>query len=319
MVKTIGVVGTGSIAHEFLKMIDRTQYDVKAVFNPNPVSLSRFAEEYAIDKKFSRYNDFLLEDLDMIYIGSPNQTHYTYIKEALLANKHVLCEKVMVLQGSEARELFSLAKDRDLVLLEAMSLFYMPLYREVEKLIHSKKLGKMSGLNITFGSCKEYDPENRFFSLAKGGGALFDIGTYALSAAVFILGQQTELLATKVIMADTGVDEKSLTLLTNEEQVLASVSFSFRGRMPKQIILSGDEGYLTIEEFPRAEEGTVIYNTGEKEKLNVGSHRELFNYELERMNAYISGEIEGQDVRETTLKVIEIMDEMREQWGWNLE
>lgn len=89
----------------------------------------------------------------------------------------------------------------------------MPMFETVREELVTGKIGKVSNMSVLFGSCKEYDPNNRFFSKELGGGALFDIGTYALSAAVYFLGTDLKLLGTDVEFAPTGVDEKSMTLL----------------------------------------------------------------------------------------------------------
>ncbi|MDT2833168.1 Gfo/Idh/MocA family oxidoreductase [Vagococcus carniphilus] len=317
MINKIGVVGTGDIAGQFVSQINQDKYQIVSVFNHRETSLKTFTETHKIPHKTTNYEAFLANDkIDCVYIATPNQTHYEYALKALQAGKHVLCEKVMVMKGEEAKKLFAVAKEKNLVLLEAVTLFYMPMYSTVQQLLKNNKLGKLSNANITFGSCKEYDPNNRFFSLEKGGGALFDIGTYALSAAVYLLNTSLQLIATDVSLSESGVDEKSMTLLKNADDVQASVMISFRGKMPKQIILTGDKGYLLIDDFPRAEKGQIFYNDGEVEMINQGTGHDVFTYEMDRVNQYAKGEIDTEDLREITERIICLMDEMRESWDY---
>lgn len=318
MIKNIGIVGTGDIAKQFATQIDKSKYEIVSMFNHREASLIPFAKDNEIENYTTNYDEFLSNsNLECVYIGSPNQTHYTYAKQALEAGKHVLCEKVMVLSGDQAKELFELAESKNLVLLEAVTLFYMPMYHEVKKLIAAGDLGKISNASVIFGSCKEYDPTNRFFSKELGGGALFDIGTYALSAAVYLLGTDLNFVASDVELAPTGVDEKSMTLLKTTEGVQASVMISFRGKMPKQVVLTGDNGFLKIDDFPRAEEGTIFYNDGQTKVVNLGNGRDVFTYEMDLLNDYATGKIEGIDVREVTEHVISLMDDMRASWEIN--
>lgn len=318
MIKNIGIVGTGDIAKQFATQIDKSKYEIVSMFNHREASLIPFAKDNGIGNYTTNYDEFLSNsNLECVYIGSPNQTHYTYAKQALEAGKHVLCEKVMVLSGDQAKELFELAESKNLVLLEAVTLFYMPMYHEVKKLIAAGDLGKISNASVIFGSCKEYDPTNRFFSKELGGGALFDIGTYALSAAVYLLGTDLNFVASDVELAPTGVDEKSVTLLKTTEGVQVSVMISFRGKMPKQVVLTGDNGFLKIDDFPRAEEGTIFYNDGQTKVVNLGNGRDVFTYEIDLLNDYATGKIEGIDVREVTEHVISLMDDMRASWGIN--
>jgi len=321
LIKNIGIVGTGVIATEFVTQIDTTKYAIHSVFNRNPKSLEEFRETHHLHNGYTDYNEFLEDDeLECVYIATPNQTHYEFAKKAIEKGKHVLCEKVMVLNAEQANELFDLAKKHHVVILEAVTLFYMPMYHKVSRLLEKNVLGKISGASITFGSCKEYDVNNRFFSLEKGGGALFDIGPYGLSAAVYLLGTDIELVSSEVVMAPSGVDEKSVTTLKTKNGELASVTLSFRGKLPKQILLTGDEGYLQINDFPRATTAEIIYNNGTTEVIEAGNDREVFTYEMDMLNHLASEKDLDHvpDCRNVTQRVIQLMDAMRQEWGWEI-
>lgn len=321
MIKNIGIVGTGVIATEFVTQVDISKYTIHSVYNRNERSLRTFRETHNLHNGYTDYNEFLDDDeLECVYIATPNQTHYEFAKKAIEKGKHVLCEKVMVLKAEEAKELFELAKKHHVVILEAVTLFYMPMYHEVSRLLKENVLGKISTANITFGSCKEYDENNRFFSLEKGGGALFDIGPYALSAAVYLLGTDIEFVSSEVVMAPTGVDEKSVTVLKTKNNELASVMLSFRGKLPKQILITGDEGFLKINDFPRATTAEIFYNNGTTQVIEDGNDRDVFIYELDMLNHLASekGLNHVPDCREVSQRVVELMDAMRQAWGWEL-
>lgn len=321
MIKNIGIVGTGVIATEFVTQVDTSKYTIHSVYNRNERSLRTFRETHNLHNGYTDYNEFLDDDdLECVYIATPNQTHYEFAKKAIEKGKHVLCEKVMVLKAEEAKELFELAKKHHVVILEAVTLFYMPMYHEVSRLLKENVLGKISTANITFGSCKEYDENNRFFSLEKGGGALFDIGPYALSAAVYLLGTDIEFVSSEVVMAPTGVDEKSVTVLKTKNNELASVMLSFRGKLPKQILITGDEGFLKIDDFPRATTAEIFYNNGTTQIIEDGNDRDVFTYELDMLNHLASekGLSHVPDCREVSQRVVELMDAMRQAWGWEL-
>ena len=310
----IGIVGTGDIAKQFAGQIAQEKYQVVSVYNHSEASLLKFVDSFNIKHKTTDYTEFLANpEVEIVYIGTPNSTHYDYALKALEKGKHVLCEKVMVMKGEEARHLFEVAKANQVVLLEAVTLFYMPMFEEVKKKIQSGVIGKVSGSSVLFGSCKEYDPENRFFSKEKGGGALFDIGTYAISAAVYFLGTSLNLVATDVEFAPTGVDEKSVSLFKTEAGEQASVMISFRGKMPKQVIITGDKGFVRIDDFPRAEVATIEFNDGTKEIVEKGIAKDVFTYELDMLNRYISGETG--DLPEITAHVISLMDDLGQSWN----
>lgn len=112
--KRIGVVGTGRIAKRFVPEASYVNgVEVSAAFDADFGKAANFVVERNIPNVYRNYEK-LLEDVDAVYIASPHLTHYTYIKQALLAKKHVLCETPLVLNGSEAKELFQLAEQQSL-------------------------------------------------------------------------------------------------------------------------------------------------------------------------------------------------------------
>ncbi len=314
----IGVVGTGDIAKQFVSQLDQSKYEVVSVYNHSEASLKQFVQDYSLKNSTTDYQAFLAnKEVEIVYIATPNSTHYDYVLKALEQGKHVLCEKVMVLTSKESAHLFQVAKENKVVLLEAVTLFYMPMFQAVREKIANGEIGKVSGASVLFGSCKDYDPNNRFFSKEKGGGALFDIGTYALSAAVYFLGTSLSLLGTDVEFAPTGVDEKSVSIFKNESGQQASVMISFRGKMPKQILITGDKGFVQINDFPRAETATMYMNSGEVVEVTSGNSVDVFNYELDMLNDYLQGAPKENDLRDITQQVISLMDDMGRAWNNN--
>ena len=119
--------------------------------------------------------------MDIIYISTPHNTHINYLRKALAAGKHVLCEKSITLNSEELAEAIQLAEENHVKLAEAMTIFHMPIYRKLSEIVESGKLGPLKVIQMNFGSYKEYDMTNRFFNRNLAGGALLDIGVYALS------------------------------------------------------------------------------------------------------------------------------------------
>ena len=106
----IGVVGTGRIAKRFMPEARGVSgIDVQAVYNPNFKSAKEFAEKYEVDA--TKTIDEFFSRVDAIYIASPHETHYNYIKMALQRGKHVLCEKPMALNADDCREMIAVAKE----------------------------------------------------------------------------------------------------------------------------------------------------------------------------------------------------------------
>ncbi|BCA86008.1 dehydrogenase [Enterococcus saigonensis] len=308
-----GIAGTGGIAHEFAENFTGKQSTLAAVSSRKKETAEEFAAKYQIENSYATYEDMLASDIDIVYIAVPNVAHYTYIEKALIAGKHVLCEKAITMNLAELDSVMKIATEKNLVLQEAMTIFNMPLYDELTRLIDQNKLGKLKMIQAPFGSYKEPDPTNRFFNPDLAGGALLDIGTYAVSFARYFLSSTPEIIATTMVPFETGVDEQSVTILRTKENELATVSLSFQAKMPKIGIVAFENGYLEISDYPRADKATLTYTDGSKETIISGTSANAFGYEIDNFVATI----EGKPNRSLFLThaVIGILDQMQKEWA----
>ena len=309
-----GIIGLGNIAHEFAEHFDQETSELAAVASRTIDKAEAFAQRYHIPKAYGSYQEMLNDqEIDIIYIAVPNRQHSQHIMEALAANKHVLCEKAITMNKKELTEAMKLAEEKNLVLAEAMTIFNMPLYQQLRSLIDTNKLGALKMIQAPFGSYKDPDPTNRFFNPELAGGALLDIGTYAVSFARFFLSSQPEVIASTMVPFETGVDEQSVTILRNKENELATISLTFQAKMPKVGIVAFEEGYITITDYPRADRAEIIFNDGTKEWIESGSTAQAMNYEIENMVKTIKGELPNRSLF-LTHDVIEILDGMQTLW-----
>ncbi len=309
-----GIIGLGNIAHEFAEHFDQETSELAAVASRTIDKAEAFAQRYHIPKAYGSYQEMLNDqEIDIIYIAVPNHQHSQHIMEALAANKHVLCEKAITMNKKELTEAMKLAEEKNLVLAEAMTIFNMPLYQQLRSLIDTNKLGALKMIQAPFGSYKDPDPTNRFFNPELAGGALLDIGTYAVSFARFFLSSQPEVIASTMVPFETGVDEQSVTILRNKENELATISLTFQAKMPKVGIVAFEEGYITITDYPRADRAEIIFNDGTKEWIESGSTAQAMNYEIENMVKTIKGELPNRSLF-LTHDVIEILDGMQKLW-----
>lgn len=306
-----GIIGLGNIAHEFAEHFDQETSELAAVASRTIDKAEAFAQRYHIPKAYGSYQEMLNDqEIDIIYIAVPNRQHSQHIMEALAANKHVLCEKAITMNKKELTEAMKLAEEKNLVLAEAMTIFNMPLYQQLRSLIDTNKLGALKMIQAPFGSYKDPNPTNRFFNPELAGGALLDIGTYAVSFARFFLSSQPEVIASTMVPFETGVDEQSVTILRNKENELATISLTFQAKMPKVGIVAFEEGYITITDYPRADRAEIIFNDGTKEWIESGSTAQAMNYEIENMVKTIKGELPNRSLF-LTHDVIEILDGMQ--------
>lgn len=310
------VLGTGSIANEMARTLERNGRHFYGVGSRNPEKAAAFGEKYGIQKVYSDLNEMFSDPaVDVVYIATPHNTHFAYIKKALENGKHVLAEKAITLNSDELREAAALAKAKGLVLAEAQTIYHMPLYKELRTLLNSGKLGRVNLITMNFGSFKEYDMGNRFFNRALAGGAMLDIGVYALSFVRWFLDAKPDKLLSQVKTAPTGVDEQAGLLMTNPEGQMATVMLSLRSKQPKRGMVSCEKGYIEIMEYPRAWEAKITdADSGNVEVIRAGDCRDALLYEIADMERAVAGEPECMYLN-LTEDVMDMMTRFRKSWG----
>lgn len=309
------VVGTGWIAAdmaEILKKHNRCFYGVVSGHREHAVS---YAEKYGISHVFDTVDELCADpSVSVVYIATPHNTHYEIAKKALMAGKHCLIEKSITLNSRELEELVSIAEKNNLCLAEAMTTWHMPVMREVKKIVESGELGKVQVINANFGSIKPYDMENRFFSLKYAGGALLDIGVYALSAIrLFMEGKPSEVLSQWKLCA-AGSDEEETILLKNADGQLASAVISLHSKQPKRVMISCEKAYVEIMEYPRAQKAVITDAlSGEKRTIEMGETEEALYYEVLDFEETIRS---GGDhmLLQFSRDNMEVMTKLRKEW-----
>lgn len=309
-------LGCGVIANELALAMESKGRKLYSVANRTYSNAVFFAEKYGITKVYRNIDElFEDENVDIIYISTPHNTHIEYIKKAINAGKHVLCEKAITLNSEELHEAICMAYENNIILAEAMTIYHMPIYKKMNEIIKSGKLGELKLIQINFGSYKEYDMNNRFFNRNLAGGAMLDIGVYALSFARWFMTSKPDQILSQVKYAPTGVDEQAGILLKNKEEEMAAIILSLHAKQPKRGMVSFKNGYIEISDFPRGEQVKITYtDSGKTEIITEGNSQNALSYEIDDMESTISGNDNLMCV-EYTKDVMEIMTYIRQEWG----
>ena len=309
-------LGTGVIANELAQALEALGGKLYSVANRTYDKGVAFAEKYGIEKVYEEI-DQVFEDpeVDIIYISTPHNTHINYLRKALAAGKHVLCEKSITLNSEELAEAIQLAEENHVKLAEAMTIFHMPIYRKLSEIVASGKLGPLKVIQMNFGSYKEYDMTNRFFNRNLAGGALLDIGVYALSFVRWFMTSQPTEMVSQVKLAPTGVDEQAGILLTNAEGEMATVTLSLHAKQPKRGTIAYDKGYIELYEYPRGQKAVITYTEdGSQEIIKAGETAKALQYEVLDMEAAVAGENDYTYLNYSR-DVMELMTQLRKDWG----
>ncbi|WP_445486822.1 Gfo/Idh/MocA family protein [Niallia sp. 03133] len=309
------ILGPGTIAAEFAEAVNEMNGIIYAVGSRTLEKAEQFAKKYHVEKAYGDYEEMLQDEkIDVVYISTPHSNHYEYIIQSLENNKHVLCEKAITVNSKQLDEIVRLAEEKQLIVAEAMTIYHMPLFKQLREVVQSGKIGTLKMVTVSFGSCKENDASNRFFNKDLAGGALLDIGTYALSFTRFFLTSQPHEIITTVKEFETGVDEQSGIVLKNGDNEMAVITLTMRAKMPKLGVVAGDLGYITVENFPRAQKATITYLDGSQEKIEAGDTAKALHYEIEDMEKYIQNK-SSKETLDLSLDVMDIMTEVRNKWG----
>ncbi len=309
-------LGCGVIANQLAQAMEQQGRKLYAVANRTYEKAVAFAEKYGIEKVYRTIDEvFADEEVDIIYISTPHNTHSQYLQKALAAGKHVLCEKAITLNTDELNAAVHLAKEKGVVLAEAMTIYHMPIYRKLREIVSSGQLGDLKVIQMNFGSYKEYDMSNRFFNRNLAGGAMLDIGVYALSFVRWFLSSKPDQILSQVKLAPTGVDEQAGILLKNKEEEMASIILSLHAKQPKRGTIAFDKAYIELFDYPRGEEAVITYTEdGHQEIISSGDTKKALVYEIQDMEAAVSGEADYMYLSYTE-DVMDMMTEIRKSWG----
>ena len=308
------VLGTGVIANQMAQALQSMGRTLDAVGNRTYDKAVAFAEKYGVSKVYNNYDEMFTDpDIDIIYITTPHNTHMGFLEKALCHKKHVLCEKSITLNSGELERAVKLAGENGVVLAEAMTIYHMPIYRTLRERISSGALGKVNLIQLNFGSYKDYDMKNRFFNRSLAGGAMLDIGVYALSLARMFLDSSPDQVKSFVRKAPTDVDESAAIAMANQEGQLVTAILSLHSKQPKRAVISCEKGYIEIMEYPRADEASIVdAETGGREIVRAGKTADALRYELEDMEAAVRN---GNDMfLSYTTDVMKLMTGLRQEW-----
>ncbi len=315
-----GILGTGWIAHDFATAL-QTMPDAElvAVGSRTQNKADAFAKEFSVPRAHGSYAELAADtEVDIIHIATPHTLHKTHAMLCISEGKAVLCEKPFTLNATEAAELIAFARERQALLIEALWPRFLPAYQKIRELLQSSAIGEVQMLTANFPTKKAFEPDNRYFSLALGGGALLDVGVYCLALTSMVMGEPEQISAFAHI-GDTGVDEYAAIQLQYPQGRLASVTTSFNTRAPRDAFILGSEGYIKIHSVFSNPDQLTLARRDEAEQLIDVSYpgRWGFVYEIrEAMRCLQAGLLESELMPlDESLALMRTMDDIRAQWG----
>lgn len=242
-IQRVGIIGTGRIANRFVpeaKLV--SGISTQGVYNPHRESAENFAKKWDINA-YTDKEEFY-DSIDVAYIASPHETHYDYIKEALHHEKHVICEKPLSMKKSQAEEMFALAKEKGLILFEAIKTAYCPGFQKLLGIACSGMIGNIRNVEACF--TKLEDPQSRELTDPEYGGSFLELGSYVMLPILKLFGAEYEKLEFDTIKGENGLDlftKASLCYPAGIATATCGLGVKSEGRL----LISGTKGYIVVE------------------------------------------------------------------------
>ena len=312
------VIGCGVIANQMAQSMELAGRRLAGVANRTVAKAQAFAERYGVEKVYASVEDLYADpSIDAVYVTTPHNTHINYLRGALAAGKHVLCEKAITLNSAELDEARAIAAEHNVVLMDATTVLHMPLYAEIRRRAQAGEFGPMNLAQLNFGSYKEYgDLTNRFYNRSLAGGAMLDIGVYALSVMRLAMDSQPTEVVSLGNVCETGVDVAGGVVCRNEQNQLGILSLSLHSKQPKRAVISYDKCYIEISDYPRADHATIVWTEdGRREQIEAGTEAYALCYEMADLEAAVAGDAEKSELITYAADVMAIMTELRASWG----
>jgi predicted dehydrogenase len=314
-----GILATGSIASSFAQAVTQTNGGrVVAVGSRADATARRFAERHGIPRWYGSY-DGLIEDpaVDVVYVATTNDLHRANTLEALAAGKHVLCEKPLALNSTQARDMVTAAGDAGRFLMEAMWMRFQPYFFTLEELIAANRLGPVRWIQADFGFPAQSGPGGRLFNLGLGGGSLLDLGVYPLTFSYSLLGEPDEIDAVATLH-ESGVDEQVGILLRHSGGGVSALSCSLVADTSTEATVAGPDGRIRVHApFHHSPMLTLQQAGATVEVFDTSYEGNGLRFEAEEVHRCLQdGLLESPRVpHRDTLAVMGLMDEVRRQVG----
>jgi predicted dehydrogenase len=242
-----GIIGPGRIAELLTKDFPLVPGSrAVAVASRSLDRAEAFAERHGLERAYGSYAEIIDDpEIDVLYIATPHPQHHPIALAGLHAGKALLVEKAFTATPSGAAEVVALARKSGLFVMEAMWTRFQPAVVAVRDLIADGAIGEVRSVQADLGVAREYDPADRLFDLALGGGALLDLGVYVASFAQMLLGTPERVTAAGSLFP-TGADADATLLLDYGDGRSATLTTSLRQALPGQARVFGTTGWIDV-------------------------------------------------------------------------
>jgi predicted dehydrogenase len=314
-----GIVGPGRIASLVIKDFPYVAgAEAVAVASRSIDRAQTFATEHGLTRAYGSYAEIMADDgVDVIYIATPHPQHHAIALAAIAAGKAALVEKTFAATVAGAEEVIAAAQQRQVFVMEAMWTRFQPAIVAARALIDDGAIGEVRQLQADLGVDRPYNPADRLFDPAQGGGAMLDLGVYVVSFAQYFLGTPDR-VEVSGSLAPTGVDAEAGLLLGYDDGRVATLLISLKHHTPGAARIQGTKGWIEVPPRFHHPHRILLHRRGQEPEmisrppLGAGYSHELLEV-TERVRA---GRIESAIMPlQDTLAVQRILNEACEKLG----
>ena len=314
----VGIIGTGWIAEKAaITLNGLADCEAYAVGSRTMEKAETFAGKWHIPRAYGSYADLIADpNVDLVYVGTPHSHHYDVTKEALLAGKPCLVEKAFMANARQTEEILSLAHHKKVFLAEAIWTRYQPVVETVRNLIESGRIGEPRLVTATLGYSMGDKP--RIMRPDLCGGALLDLGVYALNFARMFFPADIVSIDGTCVKSQTGMDLTNAITLVLSDGMLCNLQSSAQCVGDNIGVIAGTEGNLIIDNINNPQ--TVTVNGPDRtyvETIRVPQQITGYEYQfLACRDALAEGLLEPREMPHAeTLYIMQLMDGLRSKWG----
>lgn len=322
----LGTIGSGVIVHSVLDAVKATEnIELAAVYSRTLEKATELADEYGASHTFTDLKSFFKSSyFNTVYIASPNNLHYEQAKAALLAGKHVICEKPLCTKDSEAIELARIAEEKKLVLLEAAPTAYLPNFKLLKESL--SKIGKIKLVNSNYSQySSRYDALlagqlPNIFNPEYAGGCLMDINFYNVYLNVALFGLPLEAIYYPNLFElpdGKGVTDTSGIMILKYGDFISTNTGAKDSAGINYFQIEGEKGYIYVTDGSNGLKEIRVVVDGKEEILNQQDNPDRWFYEIQAIVPMMLEERvnELKNRFRITLETVRVMENARKAAG----
>jgi len=314
----IGIIGAGWIAEKMALTLEQMEgYECYAIASRTQGHADAFASKHGIAHAYGSYEALVQDkEVELVYVATPHAFHYEHARLCIEHGKPVLCEKAFTANAREAEALLKLAESKKVFITEAIWTRYMPLSLQIIDLVKQGVIGHP--YTLTANLCYPVAHKERMQRPELAGGTLLDLGVYALNFAAMIYGDGIERTVSACTKTETGMDDQESITQFFSNRRMAVLNSSMYPRSDRKGIISGDKGFIVVENINNPEIARV-YDLDYQLTAEYPAPKQITGYEYQviaSFDAIKQGLLESPYMPHSeTLRMMRIMDELRKEWN----